>query len=293
MYQFIIALLASIASGWLTLLILKLIDHIALGVFSRPKKIDYPLLWPKIAGVSASRLDELCAWSSLSKKQLKRFVLFILSLFIFALFFGSLFAFFVGLLVSMVVVMQVALRMSKNKQRFILGLPDTLGVLTASLKAGFSLPQALLVVERESVGVSKYLFGSLVRAGTFRVPLYKAAKDIAVQVKMQEWDMVSEGFVLQGKVGGNIIQLFEDIAETLRDKSRVEREVSSATAAGRLSGAIIACLGPLSFVVFYFFAPSFIEPMLTSWLGRSLLGLAFLLDVLGFYVIWKITSIDF
>lgn len=293
--QLIISLFCGVSFGLLVLLALKKLDQFLVRFLNRPQKPVYPVLWPKVTNnQKPSALATLLAWSGLKANTVKLVFLvcavgMALSIVIFsqALLFFIFFLGFIGTLWAIVS------RAKKNKQKFILQLPDTLSILTSSLKAGFSLPQALVVVERETLLQTKEIFGGLVRATQLQIPIYTAAKNMLPQVGLQEWEMVSEGFGLQGKVGGNIISLFEDISNSLRDKSRVEREVETATAAGRLSGIIIASLAPLSFLLFYIFAPSFVAPMLNSSTGQFWLVLAAVLEIAGFYVIWKITSIDF
>ncbi len=293
--QFAIAILSGVSFGLLVLLALKKLDQFLVRFLNRTQKPVYPVLWPKVTNnQKPTAFTTLLAWSGLKTNTVKLSLLvcavgMALSIVIFA----QAFLFLIFMIGFACVFFMVITKAKKNKQKFILQLPDTLSILTSSLKAGFSLPQALVVVERETLLQTKEIFGALVRATQLQIPIYIAAKNMLPQVALQEWEMVSEGFGLQGRVGGNIISLFEDISNSLRDKSRVEREVESATAAGRLSGVIIASLAPFSFLLFYFFAPSFIAPMLHDPRGQFWLVFAGVLEITGFYFIWKITSIDF
>jgi tight adherence protein B len=293
--QFLIAILSGVSFGLLVLLALKKLDQFLVRFLNRPQKPVYPVLWPKVTNnQKPSNLTTLLAWSGLKVNTVKLSLLVcVIGMAFSIVIFSQAFLFFIFMVGFAGILWTVVSKAKKNKQKFILQLPDTLSILTSSLKAGFSLPQALVVVERETLLQTKEIFGALVRATQLQIPIYTAAKNMLPQVGLQEWEMVSEGFGLQGRVGGNIISLFEDISNSLRDKSRVEREVESATAAGRLSGIIIASLAPFSFLLFYIFAPSFIAPMLNTPTGQFWLVFAAVLELLGFYAIWKITSIDF
>ena len=80
---------------------------------------------------------------------------------------------------------------------------------------------------------------------------------------------------------------------TLRDRQSVNQEMQTATAAGKFSGLLIAGLAPLSFVMFLIFAPDYVSVLFQTALGQALLVLAGLLELIGFFLIWKIVTIDY
>ncbi len=184
-------------------------------------------------------------------------------------------------------------RVSAAKKRFVSQLPDALDALVSALRAGYALPPALELVARETQGMVRDVFAALSRAHQYQVPMREAVKRICAQVRLQEWDLVAQAIEIQETSGGNIIPTLDELARTLRDKIRVDQEVTTATASGRFSGLLIAGLAPLSLIGFLVFSPSYMSILLHTELGHILLALAALLEVIGFLIIWKMVTIDY
>lgn len=184
-------------------------------------------------------------------------------------------------------------RVKMAKKRFTRQLPDALDALVSALRAGYALPPALELVTRETQGMVREVFMALARAHQYQVPLREAVKRICAQLRIPEWDLVAQTIEIQGVSGGNIIPTIEELARTLRDKLRVDQEVATATASGRFSGLLIAALAPLSLIGFLLFSPSYMSILLHTELGHLLLALAALLELVGFFTIWKMVTIDY
>lgn len=184
-------------------------------------------------------------------------------------------------------------RVKFAQKQFAVQLPDALDALVSALRAGYALPPALELVARETQGMVHDVFAALARANQYQVPLREAVKRICAQLQLPEWDLVAQTIEIQDTSGGNIIPTMEELARTLRDKIRVDQEVSTATASGRFSGLLIAALAPLSLVGFMVFSPSYMSILLHTELGHLLLVFAALLEVVGFFTIWKLVTIDY
>lgn len=181
----------------------------------------------------------------------------------------------------------------RRRKKLVAQLPDALDALASALRAGYALPYACALVEREAHPPISRVFGALARAHEYELSLKDAAAMIRPQVGAVEWDYVAEALEMHDGIGGNFIPVLAEAAHSLREKLRVDAEVASATASGRVSGLIVAALAPVSFVTFYFFSPSYMSILFTSTLGVMLLASAVILEAIGFIFIWKIISIDY
>jgi tight adherence protein B len=86
---------------------------------------------------------------------------------------------------------------------------------------------------------------------------------------------------IQKDVGGNLAELLGNVAETLRERERLRRQVSALSAEGRLSGIILAGL-PVVFTVYLTLVqPGYLEPMVTTRMGLTLLAMGVILLVIG------------
>lgn len=188
---------------------------------------------------------------------------------------------------------QLYWRWPRVRRRLVEQLPDALEALTQSLRAGYALPQALALVERESRAPVAHVMGALARSSTYQIPFERAVQLISRQLTEPEWTIVANALTIHEHVGGNVIPVLKEVAQSLRDKLHVDREVLAATASGRFSGLVIAALGPLSVAGFFFFAPSYLAMLTDTRLGQMLLGLAALLELTGFLLIWRLVRIDY
>lgn len=179
------------------------------------------------------------------------------------------------------------------RKRFVAQLPDALDALVAALRAGYALPFSLALVARETQGLAQEVFAALARADQYQIPLRTAVERVCAQLRFAEWDLVAQTLEIQEFSGGNIIPVLEELARTLRDKLRIDQEVSTATASGRFSGLLIAALAPVSLLGFLIFSPSYLSVLLHTELGHLLLALAILLEIVGFAVIWKMVTIEY
>ena len=188
----------------------------------------------------------------------------------------------------------VALRLAKRRRdaRFIIQLVDALGSLSNSLKAGFSLPQAFDLIAREMDPPIKQEFGLLTQEMRLGVPMDKALGNLLARMPGQDLDLVVTSIDVSREVGGNLTEVFQNIASTIRERQRVEGKIRMLSAQGRLQGLIMTLL-PLFIMGFLSaFYPDYIDPLFHEKLGWILLGVAGVMLVIGGFVIHKILAID-
>ena len=95
----------------------------------------------------------------------------------------------------------------------------------------------------------------------------------------------------QRETGGNLAEVLDNLANVMRDRSRVRRQLRVLTAQGRMTGAILVCL-PVAIALFtYSLTPDYFRPVLESHTGRLLLWGAGGLQILGMVVIRRIVDI--
>lgn len=250
--------------------------------------------WPRVISPTESNIRKEIAWAGIRKLPSVALVILLAAAFIFlSIYYGSILLFALVIAISLVSAITVSQQAKAKKKKFISQLPDSLLALSQSLKAGYSLPEALKIVERESQQPVSNIYKSLVRADEYRVTFPDALTVLQTELNVPEWDLIAETLFVQAKIGGNIIPVIEDIAVTLRDKVKVEQELSTNTATGRASGIIIALMAPISIIALMFVAPDYIGIMFTTTIGKILLALAVILEALGFAFILKVMKVEF
>ncbi|MGF1647955.1 MAG: type II secretion system F family protein, partial [Kineosporiaceae bacterium] len=173
------------------------------------------------------------------------------------------------------------LRADRRRRAFHAALPDTLQLLASMLRAGLSLPQAVEGVVREGREPIRTEFQRALVEARLGVPAERSLEDIANRVDSVDFRWVVMSIRIQREVGGNLAELLDTVAETMRERERLRRHVSALSAEGRLSAWIIGAL-PVVFVVYLLLArPGYLTPLVTDPLGILLLVGAVVLFTVG------------
>lgn len=188
----------------------------------------------------------------------------------------------------------ILLRLAKRERdrRFGLQLVDALGNLANSLKAGFSMPQAFEQIAREMQAPIKQEFGLVTQEMRLGVPMEKALANMLARMPSQDLELVISAIDVSREVGGNLAEVFGNIAGTIRERQRVEGKIKMLSAQGRLQGLVMTLLPVFIMIFLSSFYPDYIDPLFSDPLGWILLGTAGVMLVIGGFVIHKILAID-
>jgi tight adherence protein B len=201
---------------------------------------------------------------------------------------GLVFAAIVAAL-PVVVVRQIRKRRLKA---FEAQLPDTLNLLSGSLRAGYSFLQGVEAVSQEtSDPMARELRRVLAEARLGR-PIEDALGDVASRMESNDFDWSVLAIRIQREVGGNLAELLQTVAETMVHRSRLRGEVKALTAEGRISGVIMGLL-PVGLGLFMFTAsPDYIHDLFSSVTGWSMVIGSVVMAAAGFAWIQKIIKIE-
>lgn len=189
---------------------------------------------------------------------------------------------------------RIILRIAKNKRlkKFDEQLVDGLSTLSNSLKAGFSLVQALEMLAREMNPPISQEFGLMLRENKLGVPLDKALQNMTERIPSNNLDLVVTSIVIARTAGGNLAEIFDQIASTVREISRLEGKIDALTAQGKLQGLVIGSLPIGLGYLIYLLDPEMMGTLWEDPIGWGIIGIIVLFEVIGGFFIWKIISID-
>lgn len=180
----------------------------------------------------------------------------------------------------------------RERTRFIAQLPDTLNLISTSLRAGYSLLQALEAVATEAGDPTAREFGRALNETRLGRSPVDALKDVAVRMDSVDFDWAVLAISIQREVGGNLAEVLQTAAETMLHRNRLRREMQALTAEGRISAIV---LGAMPFVLFGFLYSSnreYLQPLFESTPGLIAIGGAVFLLIAGVYWLNKIVKID-
>jgi len=176
--------------------------------------------------------------------------------------------------------------------RFNAQLADGLQQMASALRAGFTLQQAIDQAGREGNIPLRQELGLLIKEVKLGLPLDDAMAAMAKRVGSEELDLMATSTAIARQLGGNLAELFESIAATIRERFRLEGRIAALTSQGKLQGLIVAAL-PLCVGLFLdAYRPDLIAPMFETAYGYVLVGAIVLLQGTGFVLIRRIVTID-
>ncbi len=173
-----------------------------------------------------------------------------------------------------------------NKQ-----LPDTITLLSNSLRAGSSFLQSIELVSRETPAPMGEEMGRVVREVNLGLGMEEALKNMVRRIKSDDLDLMVTAISIQQQVGGNLAEILDTIAFTIRERVRIKGEVNTLTAQGRMSGYLVAALPIAIAGMINMIQPAFMEPLFTQTIGQIMLGVGLTMMTIGFFAIRKITDI--
>jgi tight adherence protein B len=183
---------------------------------------------------------------------------------------------------------------SRKKRQKIMAeqLPDVLSILASSLRAGHSFLQALDQVASEIKDPSATEFHRVVSEIRLGRSIDDAMVEMADRVGSEDMRWAVMAVNIQRQVGGNLAEVLDIVANTVRERAYVQRQVRVLSAEGRLS---IGILSALPFGIFIYLAlmnPEYVNPLFTTMIGRLLLLVGGILMGLGIFVMTRIVRID-
>jgi tight adherence protein B len=198
----------------------------------------------------------------------------------------------------------VFVRTHQNQRRakFVKQLADALMLLTNSLRSGYGFVKGLELVAKEMGDPISKELNRMLREVNLGATLEDALLNLGRRVNSQDLDIVIGAYLVQKDVGGNLTEIMEKVAETIRERLRIQGDVRVLTTQGKLSGLIV---GLMPFVVFLlllmwapdYFAIMFGPPIVGHIMGHDVpMGLLMLVGAVGWqligaYMIFKIISV--
>jgi tight adherence protein B len=181
-----------------------------------------------------------------------------------------------------------------NKQ-----LPDTITLIANALRAGSSFLQAIELVVRESRPPVSIEFARIIREVNLGLPFEQAMDNMVRRVRSDDLELMATAIAIQHTVGGNLAEILDSIAFTIRERVRIKGEIRTLTAQQRLSGYVVAGL-PVALTAFLFVvAPKFFDPMFDKDVGIGglpagivILALGGVAMFIGFMAIRRIVDIE-
>ncbi len=186
----------------------------------------------------------------------------------------------------------VKYRIGRRLKAFNGQLGDTLTLLSNALKAGYSFAQAIDTVAKNAVPPIGDEFSRAVREMNLGGSPDESLANITKRVASQDFDLVTTAYSIHRTVGGNLAEILDNIAYTIRERVRIKGEIATLTAQARASGTLITFLPIVLATFMYFVTPTYFRPMFSSIIGWILIAIGGFMIFLGNLIIRRVIAIE-
>ena len=180
----------------------------------------------------------------------------------------------------------------RRLERFNRQLVDALTSMSNALKAGFSIQQAFESVVAEGANPIAQEFGMFLQQLRVGVRFEEALFDMDNRVGSDDLTLMTQAIEIARQTGGNLTEVFDRIAETIRERQRIEGKIKSLTAQGKIQGRVVGSIPFILGGVLFVLDKQMMMSFFHSPVGIMLVVLMLFMQICGSYFIRKIVNID-
>jgi tight adherence protein B len=209
-----------------------------------------------------------------------------------ALFLNVIFGLWAAAAMFFVIIYFVRLLHHREVELFDDQMIDIAYAMKNSLKAGMTLQQAMHLIATEFRPPASEQFAIAVREAQIGASVEDALRHIEQRMPNQDFRVIVTAVEILRQTGGNMVETFELLVETLKSRKRVEGKIKALTAQGRMSAIILCSMPFVMALMLYFMNRPYIQPLFTTVLGNIILTIVLLLVATGWLLIKKVITIE-
>jgi tight adherence protein B len=188
----------------------------------------------------------------------------------------------------------VIVRRRRNKRMYAFEemLPEAIDLLGRAIRAGHPLSAGLKMVAEETTDPIQSEFRRTHEENRFGLPFEDALLAMADRVDIVDVRILTTAILIQREVGGNLAEVLDNLANVIRVRFTIRRQLRVYTAQGRFSGYVLAILPIAVGGAIYSLNPPYIRLLFTDPFGKLMLLTAVIFQIVGFLWIRKIIDIE-
>lgn len=226
-----------------------------------------------------------------------RFVLFSLSAGVLAFLAVSMVSTSIALMILFAVIatavpyVHINMKRKKRLKKFLQLLPDALDLMSRGLSAGHAFTEALQMVASEMPEPISSEFRKTYEEQNLGLSLKLALENLVQRIPLLDLRMCVTAVMIQRETGGNLSELLEKVAHTIRERFRIMEDLKTMTLSSRWSAWLLCALPIFLAVYVTFMNPGYMDVMWRDSRGHKLLAVAGIMQVLGMLMVQKIMKI--
>jgi tight adherence protein B len=182
-------------------------------------------------------------------------------------------------------------RINKRRRAFEEQLPETLSIIASSLSAGHTFLRSIQMMCEESSPPMSEEFARVVSETRLGDPLVDALERMAARLEIDDLSWTVQAIKIQQQVGGKLAELLHTLADFMRDREEIKREIDVLTAEGRISAWVLGALPVFLMLAIQVTNPGYLQPLFQGW-GLPVLGGTALSVITGVVIIKRMVEID-
>ncbi len=184
------------------------------------------------------------------------------------------------------------IRIERRKRAFMDQLPATLQLLAGSLRAGYGLLQAIDTVVQEAEDPTASEFARVLTEARLGMPIDDSLEGMAQRLDSDDFHWVVLAIGIQREVGGNLAELLQTVAATMRSRAALRRQIKVLSAEGRISAWVIGLMPFIVALALQVLNPGYVGQLFERIEGLIMVGIAALLLLVGAFWLKKIVDIE-
>jgi tight adherence protein B len=187
----------------------------------------------------------------------------------------------------------LSFKAARRLKTFNAGLPDAVDMMARALRAGHSMTASINVIAEQSAEPVRSEFSEVFKQQNFGLPIRDAMAQMLDRVPSQDLRVLVTGILVQKETGGNLAEILDRTSATIRERIKIQGEIKTHTAQGRMTGYILCALPLVMLVVINLINPGYSKVLTDTPTGRMLSYLGGGLLVIGGLIIrWIINGIE-
>ena len=170
--------------------------------------------------------------------------------------------------------------------------PETLEIISRSMRAGHAFSVSLEMIHREFQEPVSGEFRRTFEEHNLGLPLDTALQKLAQRVPSLDVHFFVSAVLLQKRTGGNLAEILDKLAYVIRERFKLRGRIKAVSAHGRMTATALSAIPVCVAVLMFFTNPDYVTFFFTDEIGNMMMGAAVFLQVVGFLVMKKITNIE-
>ncbi len=181
---------------------------------------------------------------------------------------------------------------ASRRRRFEEQFPEALDLLSRALRAGHAFQSALGMVADELPDPVGTEFKKTFEQQNFGLPLNEALHDLAARTQLLDVRFFVTAVTIQRETGGNLSEVLDNLAEVVRERFKLLRQVRVHTAHGRFTGYVLLALPAALGIALMYISPGHMNTLFNHPLGRTMLVGAGVMQTVGYFWIKQVIKIE-